>query len=175
MKIIIALTALLLIFAYSAEAQKACTRSVETAGHFSFCPPENWTDKGKPGTPYKKYFGPVIDGFGANVNFKEEISSASLADYVKSAVDVALAGREEMGLTSLLVESKTPFVTTSGVTGIRVIFAVELKNLKLTTIQYIFAASPRRKLAATWTLPVSQREAVLPLAQTSMKSFRIEK
>lgn len=168
-------SALVFVLALSGFAQQPCKRHIETAGGFSFCPPEGWTASEKPDPKYKSWFAPPVKNFVPNINFKDEANSAALADYVASALQYILANKDKMGADSIEILDQSGFVAASGLTGIRVAFRTHYKGLVIRTIQYYFSGKKGQKLIATATAPDADRETLDPVLDGAVKTLQLEK
>jgi len=154
-------------------AAQPCTRHVETQGGFSICLPDGWIVKQQEGEAYKMLFGQPSDGFAPNLNFKEEMSNLELSAYVAAGVKNILASKEQLGATSLDILGQSDFVTDDGVRGIRIVIFSDYKGHKVRTIQYLFAASPGRKLIVTGTSLEKNKEVFDRVFDRSAKSIQI--
>ena len=163
-----------LVFAGAAyTSAQPCTRHVEAQGGFSICLPDGWLVKQQEGETYKMLFGQPSDGFAPNLNFKEEMSNLELSAYVAAGVKNILASKEQLGATSLDVLGQSDFVTDKGVRGIRVVLLSEYKGHWVRTIQYLFPASPGRKLIVTGTSLEKNKEVFDRVFDRTLKSIQI--
>ena len=169
----VVLFASLIFAAGSYTVAQTCTRHVESQGGFSICIPDGWVAKERQGETYKMLFGEASDGFAPNLNFKEGMSNLELSDFVAAGTKATLASKEKIGATSIEALGQSDFVTDAGVPGIRLVYLSEYKGHWVRTIQYIFAASPSRKLIVTGTSLEKNKEVFDRVFDRSAKSFRI--
>lgn len=147
MKIITLVALLILLSALSTFAQTNCTRHIEPAGRFSYCPPEGWTSEVSPSSPYKTFFAPQD---GTNINVKEERTTVSNSEYMAAALKLLLADNESLGPEATKVIGWTDFTTTSNIRGSRMVYEKSYKGIQLRIIQFVFDL-PGKKLLFTAT------------------------
>lgn len=166
----------IMIFACAGyTAAQPCTRHVETPGGFSICLPDGWIVKQQEGEAYKMLFGQPSDGFAPNLNFKEEKSNLELSAYVAAGVKNILASKDQLGTTSMEVLGQSDFVTDDGVRRIRIVLLSAYKGHQVRTIQYLFAASPGRKLIVTGTSLEKNRKSLIGSLTGRPNHFRSAK
>jgi hypothetical protein len=177
MKRTLSAAVVILTFAITVAAQANCSRHVETAGGFSYCPPEGWIEQKKAEEKYSQFFGPDQEGFTANLNIKDETSAAPLTDLVAASIKQILlpASVEKMGVTSVSLVNQSEFITPSSVRGFKVEFRVELKSWIIRTVQYYFDAGVDKKFVLTFTSIEAQRAKLDPICDDSVKTLRLEK
>lgn len=168
-------SALVVVLALSGFAQQPCKRHVEPAGGFSFCPPEGWTATERPDLKYKAWRPPPTKPFTPNINIKDDKNPAALADYVASGLKYALANKDKIGADSIEVLEQSEFVTASGLAGIRVAVRTRYKGLVVRQIQYYFSGKKDQKLFATGSALEADRQALDPVFDRALKTFRLEK
>lgn len=171
---IIAISIILVAAALSAQAQQKCTRYFEAASGFSFCPPPDWTDRDKPGNPYKAYFSPVVGQFSANVNVKVAWTELKLKEFVDLSTANIMSSKEKLGMSRLEFVNREGFRSSTGVTGERLVFSSTYMDIDLTTIQFILDRPPTGKFIVTWTLPAESAASLTPSVDASMNTFAFE-
>lgn len=172
MKNVILFTGLIVLFAASAFAQAPCTRHVETAGKFSYCPPAGWIAKDPSNGTYKIYA--TLPGATplANLNLKDEVTSISNSEYMAAALKLMLADNPAKGAEATKLIGWTDFATTSNVRGSRLVYETHYKGNQLRTIQYVFDA-PGRKLILTGTALEGSKDITDKIFDTVAKTFRL--
>lgn len=165
---------IILIAALSAQAQQKCTRYSEAAAGFSFCPPPDWTDRAKPGDPYKMYFSPLVGRFSANVNVKVARTELKLKEFVDLSTANIMNSKERLGMSRLEFVNREGFRSATGVTGERLVFSSTYRDIDLTTIQFILDRPPTGKVIVTWTLPADSTASLTPSVDASMNTFAFE-
>jgi hypothetical protein len=168
-------SALVFALALSGFAQQVCKRHVETAGGFSFCPPDGWTAGERPDQKYKVWFAPPAKEFTPNINLKDDENPVALAEYVAVSLKYILANKEKVGAESIELLDQSDFVTASGLTGIRMAFRTHYKGLVVRTIQYYFNGKKDQKLIVTVTALEADRETLDPVFDHAVKTFQLEK
>ena len=173
-KILIAATILLACTA-AVAAQGTCLRYPENGAGFSFCPPDSWTIEEQAGEKYKVMFGTGAN-FRPNINIREQTSAGTLAEYAELAKKLIVSKEniEKLGATTLVVLDQSEFITTSGLSGIKVTYQTEFKGYLIRSMQYYFELKGGRKIIATFTGMVAEKEKLDPILDRSMKTFRIE-
>lgn len=150
-------------------AQPNCNRH----GGFSICIPDGWTSKDRENEKYKYLFGQPTDSFAPNLNFKEEMSTLALSDYVAAGIRNILANKEKIGATSVEPLGQSDFTADSGMPGIRAVFQTLYKGYLVRTIQYYFDAGNSRKLIVTGTSLDKNKEVFDRVFDRAAKSFRL--
>ena len=175
MKRLLLAVALLLAFTSVGAAQGTCLRYLEPGAGFSLCPPDGWTIEEHAGEKYKIMFGSGAN-FRPNINFKEQTSPATLAEYAELAKKLIVSKEniEKLGATTLVALGQSEFATTSGLSGIKIIFQTEFKGYLIRTIQYYFELKSGRKIIVTFTGMVADKETLDPIIDRSLRTFRME-
>ncbi|MDX6612517.1 MAG: hypothetical protein QOD75_1703 [Blastocatellia bacterium] len=175
MKNFLSAMTLLLVCAAAVAAQGTCVRYLETGAGFSFCPPDAWTIQEQAGEKYKVMFGTGAN-FKPNINIKEQTSAGTLAEYAELAkkLIVSKENREKLGATTLVALDQSEFITTSGLSGIKVTYQTEFKGYLIRSLQYYFELKGGIKIIVTGTSLVADKETLDPLLDRSLKTFRIE-
>lgn len=155
-------------------AAQNCTRHVEPQGGFSICIPDGWTAQDSQNEKFKMLFGPRVDGFTPNTNFRDEVSTAPLSTYVAAGIKNILASTEKLGATSIELLGQSDFTTDSGMRGTRAVFQTLFKGAVIRTIQYYFDAGNGRKLIVTGTSLDKNKEVFDRFFDRNTKTFRLE-
>jgi hypothetical protein len=144
-------------------------RHKETAGGFSFCPPQGWTIQSFPGLKYSIAAGPASNGFAPNINVVDEKAEMSLAAYVdanKKMLSKAFKGYKEVG--------KSDFKTASGLKGSRLIVQSDQNGTPLRQTFYFFAGSGDKKLVATCSALARGGTELDDVFEASLKTFALD-
>ena len=169
----LALASLLMVFPMlapaSADQAEESRRLTETAGGFSFVPPETWQARAVPGLKYKIAFGPVQDGFASNINVVDEAFTGALDAYV-NANKAAL----ERALKKVRIVKQEAFRTTAGLPGARLIVECEQNDKPLRQTFYFFGTAGM-KFVVTCSTTAAGGEKLDPVFERAMKTFRLEK
>lgn len=180
MKKTVALLALIFIFVTAFNAQTVCKRQVESAGGFSYCPPEGWVK-------FEKEANYEFAGFetlreskfpGSNLNIRTSVLDMSLADFVtesnKYTVDAAVL---DSSVKSIELLGRSEFTTMSGLNGEKIWYQVKTKRVdaQLLTIQFYFAGAKNKKFILTYTILESNKGELEKIIEDSAKTFQIEK
>lgn len=175
MKKLLLAAALLLVFTSVGAAQGTCLRYLEPSAGFSFCPPDGWTIQEQAGEKYKIMFGSGAH-FRPNINIKEQTSEATLAEYAELAKKLIVSREniEKLGATTLVAVGQSEFVTTSGLSGIKITYQTEFKGYLIRTMQYYFELKSGRKIIVTFTGLLTDKETLDPILDRSLKTFRME-
>lgn len=164
----VVLTALILSAAslFAADVGK---RHHETAGGFSFCPPQGWKLQSFPGLKYSIAAGPASKGFAPNINVVDESADASLADYVEAnrkTLSTVFKAYKELG--------KKEFKTTAGLKGARLLIQNQQNDTVLRQAFYFFAGKGDKKFVVTCSALASGGEAIDEVFETSLKTFVLD-
>ena len=144
-------------------------RHHESAGGFSFCPPQGWTIQAFPGLKYSIAAGPAANGFAPNVNVVDEAADMSLPAYVdtsKKMLSKAFKGYKEVG--------NREFKTTAGLKGSRLIIQSNQNGTQLRQTFYFFAGKGDQKLVVTCSALASGGEKLDEVFETSLKTFVLD-
>ena len=176
MRKILCSAAFALALTFNCVAQEAaCQRHSETAGGFSICAPEGWRVEERTGQKYRIIFGPRGEVFTPNLNFKDEASSTSLADYVAASLKNILANYEKVGATSVKVVDQADFKTDSGLVGVRVSLSTVYRGLTIRTLQYYFNGKSGQKWIVTGTSLEPERETNDKVFDRAARAFRLDR
>ena len=144
-------------------------RHKESAGGFSFCPPQGWTIQSFPGLKYSIAAGPAANGFAPNINVVDETADASLAAYVdasKKMLSKAFKGYKEL--------SKREFKTTSGLKGTRMVIQSDQNGTPIRQAFYFFAGTGDKKFVVTCSALASAGEQFDEVFEASLKTFVLD-
>jgi hypothetical protein len=168
MKDTVVVLALAFLFSGFAAAQDS-RRHTETAGGFSYEPPEKWQLKELGALKYKVALGPIYDEFAANINISEEAFNGEHADYVK-------ATKANLGkfFTNHKLVSEAEFKTTAGIIGTRLIVENEQGKKRLRQTFFLLPTS-EKTFIITGSVAASQGDKLDTVFDAVGKSFRIEK
>jgi hypothetical protein len=168
----LAVLGLLLIAISGGLAQETCKRDVEPG--FSVCVPDGWSVEAKPDEKFKAFFAPKAETFTANINLRDDTSTAALTSYVGQSIKTILSNPPSISATSIKLVGWTDFATAAGVNGNKAIFETEFKGLLIRTIQYYIDAGQDRKFIVTGTCLVRDKDAFDSVFDRAAKSFRVE-
>jgi hypothetical protein len=144
-------------------------RHKETAGGFSFCPPEGWTIQSFPGMKYSIAAGPAANGFAPNINVVDETADVSLPAYVdasKKMLSKAFKDYKELG--------KREFKTTAGLKGTSLIIQSNQNGTQLRQAFYFFAGTGDKKFVVTCSSLASGGEKIGEVFEASLKTFVLD-
>jgi hypothetical protein len=153
----------------SQDKTKDAQRHVETAGGFSYIPPDGWVVRTFPGLKFKVAVGPVAGGFAANLNVVDEEHKGSLEDYVK-----ANQATLERLLAKFRLIKKDDFRGMDDLPGVRMIIENEQGGKALRQTFFFFANS-NTKFVITGSTLADGGDKLDAAFENSMKSFRFEK
>ena len=159
----------LLLAALPLLAADVGKRHHETAGGFSFCPPQGWTIQAFPGLKYSIASGPAANGFAPNVNVVDESADMSLPEYVdtsKRMLSKAFKGYKELG--------SREFKTTSGAKSTRLIIQSNQNGTQLRQTFYFFAGKGDKKFVVTCSALASGGEKFDEVFETTLKTFVLD-
>jgi hypothetical protein len=170
----LAVLVLSLLAISSGLAQETCKRNIEPQGGFSLCVPEGWSVETKPDQKFKMLFGPAGETFTANINQKDEASSASLTSYVADSIKSIISNPSKIGADSIKLVGWADFAIASGLHGNKTVFETEYKGLLIRTVQYYLEAGQNHKVIVTGTCLVKDKDTFDSVFERAAKSFRIE-
>jgi hypothetical protein len=170
-RIITALAVLLLAVA-GGLAQETCKRDVEA--EFSLCVPDGWSVETKANEKFKMLFAPAAEPFTANIDLKDDTSTASLVSYVGQSIKTILSNPPSISATSIRLVGWTDFATATGLNGNKATFETEFKGLLIRTVQYYIDAGQSRKFIVTGTCLVRDKDTFDSVFERSAKSLRVE-
>jgi hypothetical protein len=161
-----------LIAISSGLAQETCKRDVEPG--LSLCVPIGWSVETKADQKFKTFFAPPAETFTANINLRDDTSSASLKSYVDESIKLVLSNPPEIGAASIKLVGETDFATASGLNGNKVVFETEYKGLLIRTIQYYLEGGQNHKFIVTGTCLVKDKDTFDSVFERAAKSFQVE-
>jgi len=144
-------------------------RHKETAGGFSYCPPEGWTIRTLPGMKYSIVAGSASKGFAPNINVVDESAEMALAAYVdanKKILSKAFKGYKELG--------KREFKTTSGLKGARLLIQSDQDGTLVRQAFYFFAGTGDKKFIVICSALASGGDEFDEAFEGSLKTFVLD-
>ncbi len=162
-----ALTALAAIL--TATAAHAGPQVTDTAGGFSYTAPDGWKVTTMAVSKYKISYAKPSGGFAANFNVVEEDAPTPLSNYAR----VSVANLKSVMPAYHLV-SQTPFVTKSGLHGIKVVTNAAPQGRKLRQTYFLFSGHGTRKLVIVASVPQAQAASYAGPIDAAMKTFTVK-
>lgn len=153
----------------SAESVSAAERIVHRGVSFSYELPDGFEPKLLPGYLHRPTFGPVDDGFAANIVITEEANQGML-DLI---TEKGIAQLKEAVEKFELVENNE-FQTDDGLQGRVLIMHQEVGGIMVRQHQYLFQTS-ERIVFLTCSFAKSKKETYDPIFTKAMKTYRFEK
>jgi len=150
------------------HAGSSAARLSEPSGGFSYIPPTGWKIRTFPGLKYKICYTTPMGGFAPNINAADETAPVGLNKYVQ----VSMA-HMNLAYSQFHLLNQTPFVTGSGLHGIRLVSTGTISNRTLRQIFYIFPAPSSRKIIVTASWLASEGDKYTRAADGAMKTFRL--
>ncbi|MBK9387705.1 MAG: hypothetical protein IPN34_23060 [Planctomycetes bacterium] len=139
---------------------------VPSAG-FSYDPPTGWTSRPGPGLSHPTSMGPLLQDFRCNIVSVDARSELSLGVYMMSEFERVRAIESDLILISI-----TPFETSDGLAGYRVISKFAYVEAAVRQVQFFFESGDR-KIVVTCSAPAQGGEKLDELLAASMKTFRL--
>lgn len=173
-KIILLYLLLLLVFDSSVAQEARSNRYTEPEGGFSYVPPKDWVLRELPGRKYKFAFGQPIDGFAPNINVVDELSVASLDDYVNTQMQALSRVYEQIGLKNFKILRQSKFVTEQKLTGIKIVTQSTANGKAISQTFYCFQGKSNKKFVVTCSVPGDAGESFGKTFDDSIKSFRTD-
>jgi hypothetical protein len=143
-------------------------RLTEPSGGFSYVPPVGWHIRTFPGLKYRMSYV-MASGFAPNINVVDETAPVPLNKYV------------QMNLTQMTrvytvfhVLGQSPFVTSSGLHGIRLASTGTVAGKHVHQIFYLFPAPSSRKIVVTASWLAADGEKYTRAVDGSMKTFALK-
>ncbi len=167
----IALSVLTVGLAVSVPAVPALaqgTRVSEPTGGFSYVPPPGWHTKPFPGLKYKICYTNSLGGFAPNINILEETAAVPLDKYMQ----ISLVGMKQ-AYTTFAILSQKPFVTASGIRGVRMVVNGTTGGRNMHQVFYVFPGANDRKYVVTASSLASDGNRYNAATDASMKTFRL--
>jgi hypothetical protein len=171
MSLLIVLSALTLSCAIVASPTRADepARYVESAGGFSFVPPEGWVLREFRGAKYKVVIGPVTANFAANINVVGESFAGSLDAYVKTSITTLT-----QAIKGARIVKQDDLKTADGLAARRLIVEDEQNGKELRQVIYFFGKG-ENKFVATCSAAREAGTTSDADFEKAMKTFRFEK
>ena len=146
----------------------SAARLSEPSGGFSYVPPAGWKIRTFPGLKYKICYTMAAGGFAPNINAADETAPVGLNQYVQ----VSMA-HMNLVYSEFHLLNQTPFVTGSGLHGVRLVSTGTISNRTMRQIFYIFPAPSSRKIIVTASWLASEGDKYTRAADGAMKTFRL--
>ena len=162
-----ALTAIAI--ALSAAAAHAGPQVTDAAGGFSYTAPNGWKVTTMAISKYKIAYAKPSGGFASNFNVVDENSALPLADYARAST-ATLKAR----MPGYHFVSQSPFVTKSGLHGVKIVTDGAPAGRKLRQIYYLFPAHGARKLVVTASVLSAQAAPSAGAIDAAMKTFTLK-
>jgi hypothetical protein len=139
----------------------------ELGGGYSISPPDGWSVRDFPGSPYKGLFGTRADNFTPNINLQEENFSGPMDTYIQ------LSMNHLKKLMNAKTISRSPF-SAQNETGVKLIAHTQLNDLQLTQTIYFFEKSSGKKVVAIATANRSAGSEYDPVFDGIMSTFEMK-
>ena len=153
----------------AAPALASGTRLVEPAGGFSYLPPAGWHTRTFPGLKYKICYTTPANGFAPNINTVDEVAPMAMGPYMQLSIS-----HMKLAYTSLHVLSQKPFVTASGLHGVRMMTDGVVGDKHMHQVFYIFPGGNNRKYVLTASSLASDRGKYDAATDAAMKTFAVK-
>lgn len=144
-------------------------RLSEPAGGFSYLPPAGWHIRTFPGLKYQVCYTTPAGGFAPNINTVDEVAPLPLGPYVQLSVS-----QMKRAYTSLHVLGQKPFVTASGVHGIRMATDGVVGGRHMHQVFYVFPGTSSRKYVLTASSLASDHGKYDAATDAAMKTFKLQ-
>ena len=145
------------------------TRLSEPAGGFSYLPPAGWHIRTLPGLKYKVCFAKPLAGFAPNINTVDEVAPVPMGPYVQASI-----AQMKRAYANLHVLSQKPFVTASGVHGVRMVTDGLAAGKHMHQVFYVFPGANSRKYVLTASFLASDGSKYDAVTDASMKTFTLK-
>ena len=172
MRTVLLVVSVILLGAWSVAAQETCKRNVEAG--FSLCVPDGWSVETQPDQKFKAFFAPKAEPFTANINLRDDTSTASLMSYVGQSIKTILSNPPSISATSIRLVGWMDFATAAGLNGNKAVFETEFKGLLIRTVQYYIDAGQDHKVIVTGTCLVKDKDTFDSVFERAAKSLRVE-
>jgi hypothetical protein len=148
--------------------EQPTTTTLESNEAFSYTPPAGWQMMSMPGGKYRSAVGVLkSSGTAPSISVVEETFRGSLADFAEQKV---AALRQSPQVSGNIEEVE--FQTASGAGARRVAFETLLNATKFRQSMYFFGQGDRKFIVACMT-PLESADALAPVFDTCMKTFRV--
>lgn len=145
------------------------TRLSEPAGGFSYLPPVGWRIKTVPGMKYKVCDTVSAGGFAPNLMASDDTDPLPLVTYVHASL-----AKMQQAHADLHVLSLAPFVTSSGIRGMRLAVVVTRTNRRLYQVFYVFPTPGSRKILTVAAWLASDGNKYAAAVDSAMKTFKLQ-
>ena len=146
----------------------SAARLSEPSGGFSYLPPAGWKIRTFPGLKYKICYTTPAGGFAPNINVVDETAPVSLAEYIR----VSMA-HMNLAYSQFQLLSQAPFVTSSGLHGVRLVSRGTMNSRSVRQIFYVFPAPSSRKIIVTASWLATDGDKYTRAADGAMKTFKL--
>ena len=152
----------------AAPSSGTSARLTEPAGGFSYVPPAGWHVRTFPGLKYKISYV-VAAGFAPNINAVDETAAVPLDQYVQ--MNLAQVKRV---YTAFHILGQSPFVTSSGLHGIRLAAQGTVTGRNVHQMFYLFPAPDSRKIVVTASWLAADGDKYTRAVDASLKTFTLK-
>ncbi len=159
---------LILLWSLIGFSEQPTTLLSEPSGGFKYMIPEGWATAEFPGFKFKISRGIPSSGFTPNIAVVDEAFDGSVEDYV-----TACLGPMEKDAQGFKLLEKKPFVTNSGIKGIKLIFDSKWDGKQLMQTQYYFKGIKGKMLVITCSVLPEDGPKFADIFDTAMKTFQI--
>ncbi len=157
----------LFIAVFAAHAEVG-DRHVEQSGGYALRAPKGWQFREFPGLKYQVAFIAKPGGFSPNLNVVDEAYGGPLKIYV----DENTKTLRKMFTGFRLVE-RSPFVTSSGVQGEKMITVSQQQNTQMRQVFYFFGGNRGKYFVVTCTTLAANGDALDAAFDESLKTFEL--
>ena len=144
-------------------------RVMETTGGFSYVPPAGWRVTPFPGLKYRVIYGRPSGGFAPNINFVDEAANMALSEYAQASLT-----QMKLHFPGFHFRGQTPFVTASGLRGVRMVADDSPTGQKLQQVFYLLPGRGAVKFVVTASTLASDGAKYNSAIDAAMKTFTIK-
>ncbi len=136
---------------------------------FSYVAPPGWTVAPFPGAKYHVAYARPTGGFAPNLNFVVESAGVPLARY-------AQLNTQQMNLhfPGFHLQSQTPFITASGLRGIKIVAQTKPQGKVLQQVFFMFSGHGSKKFVGTASTLASDGAKYDRAVDAAMKTFIVK-
>lgn len=145
------------------------TRLSEPAGRFSYVVPAGWRIRPFPGLKYKVCYTTPANGFAPNINTVDEVTPMAMGPYMQLSIS-----HMKLAYTKLHILGQKPFVTASGIHGIRMATDGVVGDKHMHQVFYVFPGANNRKYVLTASSLASDRGKYDAATDASMRTFKLQ-
>lgn len=145
------------------------TRLSEPAGGFSYLPPTGWHIRTFPSLKYKICYTTPANGFAPNINTVDEVAPMAMGPYMQLSVT-----QMKRAYTNLHVLSQNPFVTASGIHGIRMATDGVVGGKHMHQVFYVFPSANNHKYVMPASSLASDHNKYDAATDKAMKTFKLQ-